>query len=152
MVSYSTLILRGLPHPFSSFSEWNCLTFLCVNVTQMACVSTLSLCECHTSASFLKWKLHLSFLFSQFWQYNEFIYNNFFYFECNNTFTIAWSYSFGFCDSSTRTILVLVLYEIRFSMFHSFSLLQARCLVSWLLLNGQGKFSKFIKILNDLKP
>ena len=116
--------------------------------------SFLSCVDCQTS--FLKWKLHLSYLFSQFWQYNEFISNNFSYFECNNTFTIAWSFSFGFCDSSTRAVLALVPYEIRFSMFHSFNLLQPKCLISWLLLNGHGrvarKFSKFIRILNDLKP
>ena len=38
--------------PFCLFSEWNCPTLLCVNVTQMPCVSSpLSLCECHTCAS-----------------------------------------------------------------------------------------------------
>ena len=37
---------------FCLFSEWNCPTLLCVNVTQMPCVSSpLSLCECHTCAS-----------------------------------------------------------------------------------------------------
>ena len=37
---------------FCLFSEWNCPTLLCVNVTQMPCVSSpLSLCECHTYAS-----------------------------------------------------------------------------------------------------
>ena len=38
--------------PFCLFSEWNCPTLLCVNVTQMLCVSSpLSLCECHTCVS-----------------------------------------------------------------------------------------------------
>ena len=38
--------------PFCLFSEWNCPTLLCVNVTQMLCVpSPLSLWECHTCAS-----------------------------------------------------------------------------------------------------
>ena len=38
--------------PFCLFSEWNCPTLLCVNVTQMPCVSSpLSLCECHPCAS-----------------------------------------------------------------------------------------------------
>ena len=37
---------------FCLFSEWNCPTLLCVNVTQMLCVSSpLSLCECHTCVS-----------------------------------------------------------------------------------------------------
>ena len=38
--------------PLFLFSEWNCPTLLCVNVTKMPCVSSpLSLCECHTCAS-----------------------------------------------------------------------------------------------------
>ena len=38
--------------PFPLFSEWNCPTLLCVNVTQIPCVSSpLSFCECHTCAS-----------------------------------------------------------------------------------------------------
>ena len=46
--------------PFCLFSEWNCPTLLCVNVTQMPCVSSpLSLCECHTCASsFSLWECH----------------------------------------------------------------------------------------------
>ena len=37
---------------FCLFSEWNCATLLCVNVTQIPCVSSpLPLCECHTCAS-----------------------------------------------------------------------------------------------------
>ena len=37
---------------FCLFSEWNCATLLCVNVTQIPCISSpLPLCECHTCAS-----------------------------------------------------------------------------------------------------
>ena len=38
--------------PFFSISERNSPTFLCVNITQIPCVSSpLPLCECHTCAS-----------------------------------------------------------------------------------------------------
>ena len=65
----------GLSFTIASFSKRNCLIFLCVNVTQIPCVSSpLSLCECHTCASpfsmcechtiilvsiTFKWALHL---------------------------------------------------------------------------------------------
>ena len=46
--SFIILILCELQHLFL-FSEWNCPTLLCLNFTQMLCVSSpLSLCECHT--------------------------------------------------------------------------------------------------------
>ena len=52
--------------PFCLFSEWNCPTLLCVNVTQMPCVSShWSLCECHTCASlFSLCKCHTNILVS----------------------------------------------------------------------------------------
>ena len=38
--------------PFCLFSEWHCPALLCVNVTEIHCVSSpLSLCKCHTCAS-----------------------------------------------------------------------------------------------------
>ena len=38
--------------PFCLFSEWNCPTLLCVNITQIPCLySPLSLCDCHTCPS-----------------------------------------------------------------------------------------------------
>ena len=37
---------------FCLSSEWNCATVLCMNVTQIPCVSSpLPLCKCHTCAS-----------------------------------------------------------------------------------------------------
>ena len=50
--------------------------------------SLLSWVDYHTS--FFKWKLHLLYLFPKFW-YNGFAYDNFSYFEWNNTFTIDFS-------------------------------------------------------------
>ena len=39
---------------FCLFSEWNCPTLLCVNVTQMPCVSSpICLCKCHIPLCFL---------------------------------------------------------------------------------------------------
>ena len=52
---------------FCLFSEWNCATLLCVNVTQIPCVfSPLSLCEFHTCASpFSLCECHTNILVSQ---------------------------------------------------------------------------------------
>ena len=54
-VSYINLVLCGLPHLFTShlfasLTEWNCPTFLYVNVTKYSCVSITS-----------KWTLHFVF-------------------------------------------------------------------------------------------
>ena len=49
-IHYPYFVLNATP--FCVFSEWNCPTLLCVNVTQISSVSSpLSLCECHTCAS-----------------------------------------------------------------------------------------------------
>ena len=70
--------------------------------------------DCHTS--FLKWKIYLTYLFSQFWQYNKSIYTNFHIsrVKIHLQFLV---FFFGFCHLFRRTILVLILCKIRFSMF-----------------------------------
>ena len=94
--TFSPLLLSGTVSLFfvwmshmrlSIFIVWMSHNYPCVSITFTWTLRFVSLwvitdpfsflpcVDCHTS--FLKWKIHLFYLFSQFWQYNKFIYNNF---------------------------------------------------------------------------
>ena len=101
---------------FCLSSEWNCATVLCMNVTQIPCVSSpLPLCKCHTCASpFSLCECHTNIVVSTLLLSGH---SALFYFRSRLTHLL---FFFRFLDLSSTAILVLVLYKFRLSTFPLF--------------------------------